>query len=246
MPSHSTNRFAPFLLILLLLLLVTATTSGCAAQTWFDTLEESLTAVPPDTLALTITPTFGPTITREPTASMTPTVTPSATPTITPTPTPTRVPEIIGYTDPQNRFVLEMPDTWLVNDEDEAALVFASDETRLNFNTLDEGVSLFIFPGEVAVSETLSPTAVLEEFITNFVVFDSEEIVEPPTAVRIGGQDAAVARADGVFNRFPVLVEYYVFVRGNRFVVVVVMLARESAPDYLPVTTQLVRSLRLR
>ena len=244
MSSQSAIRLAPFSSILLLLWLTLAT-SGCAAQSWFDALEESLTAVPDD-LALTITPTFGPTITREPTASVTPTATPSATPTITPTPTPTRVPEIISYTDPQERFVLEMPDTWLVKEDDEAALVFASDETRLNFNTLDSGVSLFVFPGEVAVSGTLSPTAVLEEFIANFVVFDSEEIVEPPTAVRIGGQEAAVARADGVFNRFPVLVEYYTFVQGNRLLVVVVMVARESAPDYLPVSTRVVRSIRLR
>ncbi len=243
MPIHSASRIAPFFCVLLLLFL-TATTSGCAAQSWFDAFEASLTAEPEADLL--VTPTFGPTITREPTASITPTATPSATPTITPTPTPTRVPEIINYTDPQDRFVLEMPDTWLVKEDDEAALVFASDETRLNFNTLDSGVSMFIFPGQVAVSGTLSPTAVLEEFIANFVVFDSEELLEPPTATRIGNQEAAVARANGVFNRFPVLIEYYAFVRGNRLVVVVVMLAQESAPDYLPVTTQVVRSLRLR
>lgn len=220
------------------------TSVGCAAQTWVDNLENALTAEPTtDPLA---TPTFGPTITRQPTASPTGTPTLPPTPTITPTPTPTRVPEIIGYTEPQERFSLEMPDTWLVQDGDEAALILASDETRLNFNTLDQGAVVFLFPGEVAVSETLSPTAVLNEFILNFVVFDSEEVLEPPTPMRLGGQDAAVARADAVFNRFPVLVEYYAVVRDNRFVVVVVMLADESAPDFQPVAARLVRSLRLR
>lgn len=235
-------RFVPF--IALILLLTALSTVGCAAQEWATNFTAVLTPAPTtDPLA---TPTFGPTITREPTASPTATPTLTPTPTVTPTPTPTRVPEIISYSDPQEHLTLDMPDNWLVRDDDEEALILASDETRLNFNTLDQGAVILLFPGEVAISEPVSPTAVLDEFIANFVVFDTEEVVETPSFLRIGGQNTAVARAVGVFNRFPVLVEYYAFVRQNRFVVVVIMLADESAPDYQPVAERIARSIRLR
>jgi hypothetical protein len=234
--SYSTILSSTILIALLLL-----TTAGCAVQNWVD---ERL-ATPNPVAELTLTPTFGPTITRQPTITptFTPTVTP--TPTITPTPTATRVPDIISYTDPQNRFTLQMPDTWLVQDGDPQALIFASDETRLATNMLEEGAVFIAFPGELQTTEPISPTAVLNEFIANFVVFDSEEIIQPPMIRRIGGQDTAVATADGVFNRYPVRIEYYTFTQENRFLVIVAMLASETLPAHQNNFNQIMRSIRL-
>jgi hypothetical protein len=133
-----------------------------------------------------------------------------------------------------------------VNEEDEEAIIFASDEARLTNNSLDNGAVIFIFPAEALPGQNPEPTVVLDNFIKNFVVFDSETITGVITTTNtVNGQTAATVSGEGVFNRFPVQIIYLAYVRNNRFLVAVGMVADESAGFYAPLTERIMRSIRL-
>ena len=64
-------------------------------------------------------------------------------------------------------------------------------------------------------------------------------------SVAIQGQPAATARAEAVFNRLPVLVEYTAVVDAPNFVISVTMHAEEAAADLSPAARRIVRSIQL-
>lgn len=236
-------RFNNFLFLIFLIVLLLWGLAGCNA---LNRLSEANPFAPTATTDPNITPTFGPTITRIPTE--TPTLTPSITPTSTPLPTftPTIPPKQLTYEDPAGRFSLTYPDNWLVNEEDEEAIIFASDEVRLTNNSLDNGAVIFLFPASALPGQNPDPAVVLDNFIKNFVVFDSETITGVITATNtVNGQTAATVTGEGVFNRFPVQIIYLAYVQDNHFLVAVGMVANESAGFYAPLTERIMRSIRL-
>lgn len=180
--------------------------------------------------------------------TVTPSLTPTPRPTETPSPTPTitPIPQIVTYEDELGRFTLSYPDNWLYNDGDEEAIFFASDEQTLTTNNLEAGGIVFLFPGEANTLEEPDPAGILQLFIDNFVVFDTEEILQPVAESQVNGQAGAVASADAVFNRYPVQVSYTVLVEESRFVVVVVMLSDGVAADLRPVAQEIVGSIEVR
>lgn len=239
--------------MIVLLTFVMLTTASCAST--IDTLVQWRYGTPVPTVDFTVIgtdengvislPTPEP-IVPTPTPTATPTQPPPPTFTPSPTATATPIPQIISYQDQENRFTLRYPDNWLVNEEDAEAIIFASDEQTLTTNNLEEGAVLFFFPGEANTAEEPDAASILQLFIENYVVFDSEEILQPVIPTVMNGQSAAVARADAVFNRYPVQVSYTAVVRNNRFLVVVVMLADENAAAFEPTAASIVQSVRLR
>ena len=222
-----------------LLWLATAVSACATLAPYLPSLEPDGTAT-----AIALTPTEE-VFLRAPTITPTFTPAPTTTPVPLPSLTPTRIPEPATYRNEEHRFSLTYPDNWLVNDDDSHAILMASDEARLVTNVLDVGGVIFLFPEAFTADPPPSPTAVLTAFIQNFVVFDSEEVTQPATAARVAGQEAAVATADAVFNRYPVKINYYTFVRDGQILVVVVMLAEETVAEYEPTAVRIINSLRM-
>lgn len=239
-------------IIFALLAFVMLTTVSCAST--IDTLVQWRYGTPVPTVDFTVVGTDENGVISLPTPeAVEPSPTPTATatqsppPTFTPSPTATAtpIPQIISYQDQENRFTLRYPDNWLVNEGDAEAIIFASDAQTLTSNNIEEGAVLFFFPGEANTAEEPDAAAILQLFIEHYVVFDSEEILQPVTPTTVNGQAAAVARADAVFNRYPVQVVYTALVRNNRFLVVVMMLADGNAAAFEPTAASIVQSIRL-
>lgn len=251
----------PRFFVFVLLLCSAVAVSACSAADLLSNLDGSAAGT---ATAVALTPTEE-VFLRVPT--ITPTFTPAPTLTLPPlpTPTPTRVPQQATYHNEEHGFSFTYSDDWLINDADPFAIVMASDETRLVDNVLDVGGQILFFPEDIpvaavpvplipltatvpitptAVTPAIDPAAVLDVFIKNFVIFDSEEMIQPATPITITGKLAATASATAVFNQYPVQVTYYSFVEGPHLLMVVVMLANQTAVAYQPAVNQVITSLR--
>lgn len=186
-----------------------------------------------------------------------------APPTLTPRPPATRDPEatvesgsfgeeisvpagLLQFESSDGRFVLGYPADWLVRDDGDA-IIFASSEALLADNKFETGASVLIFSKVVSTPEEPDALLFLEDFIKHFAVYDSiPELIVPPRALQLGGQNAAHAQYDVVFQRYPVLVDYYVIARGKNIVVMVNLIAIKEVEILKPITDGMASSVTIK
>ena len=140
------------------------------------------------------------------------------------------------------QFSLGYPSNWQVTDNGDA-VVFASTTELLLDNKFETGASILIFSQTLDTPEEPDPVQMLEDFITQFSVFDAFELIVPPRPVVLGGQQAATAQYDVVFQRYPVVVDYYVVVKGQRVVIMVNLITATDYEALKPVTDGMASSL---
>ena len=140
------------------------------------------------------------------------------------------------------QFSLGYPSNWQVTDNGDA-VVFASTTELLLDNKFETGASILIFSQTLNTPEEPDPVQMLEDFITQFSVFDAFELIVPPRPVVLGGQQAATAQYDVVFQRYPVVVDYYVVVKGQRVVIMVNLITATDYEALKPVTDGMASSL---
>ena len=139
-------------------------------------------------------------------------------------------------------FSLGYPSNWLVRDDGDA-IIFASSEELLADNKFETGATILIFPQTLATPDEPDPVQVLEDFIAQFAIYDALELVVPPRPVTLAGQPAATAQYDVVFQRYPLLVDYYVVVNGQRVVILVNLITSSEVGSLKPITDGIASSI---
>ena len=149
---------------------------------------------------------------------------------------------LLQFQAPDGHFSMGYPANWQIRD-DGTAVILASTQELLVDNKFETGASILIFPQTINTPNEPDPVKFLEDFIAQFAIYDALELIVPPRPITLGGQSAATAQYDVVFQRFPVLVDYYVIVNGQRVVIMVNLI---SAPDFealKPVTDGIAASI---
>lgn len=140
-------------------------------------------------------------------------------------------------------FSLGYPSNWRIRDDGNAIIIASSDELLAD-NKFETGASILIFPQTISTPNEPDPVKVLEDFILSFGVYDANpELVVPPRPVTIAGLPAATAQYDVVFQRYPILVDYYVIVNGQRVIITVNLITASEFEGLKPVTDGIISSI---
>lgn len=151
---------------------------------------------------------------------------------------------LLQFRSSDGRFSLGYPADWLVRDDGEA-IIFASSEALLRDNKFETGASVLIFSQAVSTPAEPDPLRVLEDFISQFAIYDDLELVIPPRAITLGGQNAAHAQYDNIFQRFPILVDYYVVVKEQNIVIMVSLITFKEFETLKPITDGMASSITI-
>ncbi|MEM8857985.1 MAG: hypothetical protein AAGD96_06670 [Chloroflexota bacterium] len=142
-------------------------------------------------------------------------------------------------------FSMGYPSNWLIRD-DGIAVILASTQELLVDNKFETGASVLIFPQTLSTPEEPDPVKILEDFVGQFAVYDNvPELIVPPRPLTLGGQNAATAQYDAIFQRFPVLIDYYVIVNGSRIVILVSLISTPDSQALKPVTDGIAASITI-
>ena len=106
--------------------------------------------------------------------------------------------------------------------------------------------SVLVFSQAVGTPAEPDAVKVLEDFIAQFAIYDAFELVVPPRPVVIGGQSAAHAQYDNLFQRYPVLVDYYVVVKGQDIVIMVSLMTLSEFEALKPITDGMAASITIK
>ncbi|MEM9774422.1 MAG: hypothetical protein AAF902_07580 [Chloroflexota bacterium] len=150
---------------------------------------------------------------------------------------------LLQFSAPDGHFSLGYPSNWLIRD-DGTAIILASTQELMIDNKFESGASILIFPQTLSTPDEPDPVKILEDFVGQFAVYDNlPELIVPPRPLTLGGQSAATAQYDAIFQRYPVLIDYYVIVRGSRVVIMVNLIASPDFQSIKPVTDGIAASI---
>ena len=151
---------------------------------------------------------------------------------------------LLQFQSSDGRFSLGYPSDWLVRDDGDA-IIFASSEALLIDNKFETGASVLIFSQSVSTPAEPDPLRVLEDFISQFAIYDDLELVIPPRSMTLGGQNAAHAQYDNIFQRYPILVDYYVVVKEQNIVIMVNLITLKEFEALKPITDGMATSITI-
>ena len=151
---------------------------------------------------------------------------------------------LLQFQSSDGRFSLGYPSDWLVRDDGDV-IIFASSEALLIDNKFEAGASVLIFSQSVSTPAEPDPLRVLEDFISQFAIYDDLELVIPPRTMTFGGQNAAHAQYDNIFQRYPILVDYYVVVKDQNIVIMVNLITLKEFETLKPITDGMATSITI-
>lgn len=149
---------------------------------------------------------------------------------------------LLQFSAPDGHFSMGYPADWQIRD-DGTAIILASTQELLVDNKFETGASILIFPQTINTPNEPDPVQFLSDFIAQFAIYDSLELIVPPRPITLAGQNAATAQYDNTFQRFPVLVDYYVVVKGQRVVIMVNLITSSEFETLKPITDGIAASI---